>query len=287
VRAIVTIARMTVAEAARRRILWVLLGLTLVSVILTTWGLERLVTVTRERGTAGELEIQVGVSQVLILVAFMFSFVLAMTAAFLGAPSIAADLESGVAQAMLARPIRRADLVIGRWLGLALIVVAYAIGSGLLEIAAVQLVTGYGPPQPLVAVGFLAAQSVVILTLALLCSTRLPAIAGGAICVVAFGLGWMAGVLAGMARFFEVGALAGVADLSRWLLPTDGLWRGVIYGLEPPAVVFVALGRGGATAEANPFFASAPPAPEYLAWSVVWVAIVLGLAVVSMARRDL
>jgi len=33
--------------------------------------------------------------------------------AFLGAPAIAADLESGVAHAMLARPIRRADLVIG------------------------------------------------------------------------------------------------------------------------------------------------------------------------------
>ena len=72
-------------------------------------------------------------SQVLILVAFMFSFVLAMTAAFLGAPSIAGDLESGVAHAMLARPIRRADLVVGRWIGLAAIVIFYAALSGLLR----------------------------------------------------------------------------------------------------------------------------------------------------------
>ena len=83
---ILTIARLTVAEARRRRILWVLLALTLVSVALTTWGIERLVTFARDDGT-GELEIQVGISQVLILVAFMFSFVLAMTAAFLGAPA--------------------------------------------------------------------------------------------------------------------------------------------------------------------------------------------------------
>ena len=76
---ILTIARLTVAEARRRRILWVLLALTLVSVALTTWGVERLVTFARDDGT-GELEIQVGISQVLILVAFMFSFVLAMTA---------------------------------------------------------------------------------------------------------------------------------------------------------------------------------------------------------------
>ncbi len=120
--AIATIARLTVAEAARRRILWVLLGLTIVSVALTTLGVERLVTLARAESDTSELEIQVGVSQILILVAFMFSFVLAMTAAVLAAPAIAADLESGVAHAMLARPIRRADYVIGRWIGLAAIV---------------------------------------------------------------------------------------------------------------------------------------------------------------------
>ncbi|HSL33184.1 MAG TPA: ABC transporter permease [Candidatus Limnocylindrales bacterium] len=284
--AALTIARLTVAEAVRRRIAWVLVALTMVSVALTTWGVERLVSFAREGG-ANELEIWVGVSQILILVAFMFSFVLAMTAAFLGAPAIAADLESGVAHAMLARPIRRADLVVGRWLGLVAIVVTYSVASGLLEIAAVGAVSGYRPPEPMVAVGFLSAQAVVLLTLALVLSTRLPAIAAGAICVVVFGLGWMAGVFAGIGRFFDAAPLVAVADASRWLLPSDGLWRGAIFGLEPGAVVFAAVGRGGPAAQANPFFAASPPPPEFVAWSAAWVAIVLGLAVLSLARRDL
>ena len=241
--AILTIAGLTVVEASRRRTLWVLIGLTLLTVALTTWGVERLVSLARA-GSTNEAQIVLGVSQVLILVAFMFSFVLAMTAAFLGAPAIAADLESGVAHAMLARPIRRADLVTGRWLGLVAIVVAYASAAGFLEIAAVGVVTGYAPPQPVVAVGFLCAQAIVLLTFAILLSTRIPAIAAGAICVVLFGLGWMAGVFAGIGRFFEAGPLVAVADASRWLLPTDGLWRGTIYGLEPPLVVLVAVGRG-------------------------------------------
>jgi ABC-type transport system involved in multi-copper enzyme maturation permease subunit len=283
---VLTIAGLTVVEAARRRIVWVLLGLTLLTVGLTTWGVERLVSLARA-GTQNELAIFVGVSQMLILVAFMFSFVLAMTAAFLGAPAIAADLESGVAHAILARPIRRADLVLGRWLGLAVIVVAYAAGSGLLEIAGVQMVTGYAPPEPLLAVAFLAGQAVVLLTIAILLSTRLPAIAAGAICVVLFGLGWMAGVFAGIGRALDAGPLVTVAEASRWLLPTDGLWRGTIYGLEPPAVVFVALGRGGAVAQANPFFATAAPSTEFLAWSAAWVVLVLALSVLSLSRRDL
>ena len=287
-RAIWIIARLTVAEAARRRILWVLLGLTLASVLLTTWGVERLVSLAREGpDPANEIEIQVGVSQVLILVAFMFSFVLAMTAAFLGAPSIAGDLESGVAHSMLARPIRRADLVVGRWVGLVAIVIAYAALSGLLEMAAIRFVSGYLPPNPLLAVAFLSAQSIVLLTFAMLLSTRLPAIASGAVCVVLFGLGWMAGVFAGVGRFFDAGPLVTASEASRWLLPSDGLWRGAIYGLEPPAVIFVTLGRAGPAAAANPFFAAAPPPTEFVAWSAVWVVIVLGLAVISLRRRDL
>jgi len=283
---ILTIAGLTVAEAVRRRIVWVLAGLTLLSVALTTWGVERLVSLARSGGTT-DLEIYVGVSQVLILVAFMFSFVLAMTAAFLGAPAIAADLESGVAHAIVARPIRRADLVIGRWLGLVVVVVLYAAASGLLEIGAVGIVSGYAPPQPILAVAFLSAQAVVLLTLSLLLSTRLPAIAAGAICVAAFGLGWMAGVFAGIGRFFDAGPLVAAAEASRWLLPSDGLWRGAIYGLEPPAVVLVAVGRGGPAAEANPFFATTLPPGDFLVWSLLWIAIVLALAVFSFARRDL
>jgi ABC-type transport system involved in multi-copper enzyme maturation permease subunit len=285
-RAILIIARLTVAETARRRILAVLFALTVVSVALTTWGIERLVTLARDGGTA-DLEIVLGVSQVQILVAFMFSFVLAMTAAFLGAPAIAADLESGVAHAILARPIRRADLIVGRWLGLVVVIAAYAASSGLLEIAAVRLVSGYTPPQPLLAVVFLAAQAVVLLTFAMLLSTRLPAIAGGAICVVLFGLGWMAGVFAGIGRFFDAGPLVAAAEASRWLLPSDGLWRGTIYSLEPQLVVAGAISGAGEAADANPFFASTPPPATFLAWSVAWIVVVLVLAVVSLRRRDL
>jgi ABC-type transport system involved in multi-copper enzyme maturation permease subunit len=288
VRAIWIIARLTIAEAARRRILWVLLGLTFASVLLTTWGVERLVLFARGvPEPATEIEIQVAVSQVLILVAFMFSFVLAMTAAFLGAPSIAGDLESGVAHAMLARPIRRADLVVGRWIGLVAIVVAYAALSGLLEMAAIRLVSDYLPPNPLLAVAFLSGQAIVLLTFAILLSTRLPAIASGAICVVLFGLGWMAGVFAGIGRVFDVGPLVTVAEASRWLLPSDGLWRGTIYALEPPVVLAGIAGVGGPRAAANPFYAANPPPTEFLIWSVVWIAIVLALATWSLSRRDL
>ena len=280
--AVLIIARLTVAEAVRRRIVWVLLGLTAVSVGLTTWGADRLVSLAREAGR-DELTIFIGIAGILLLVAFMFSFVLAMTAAFLGAPAIATDLETGVAQAMLARPIRRTDLVVGRWLGLGLVVLAYAAVSGLLEIYAMDAVSGYLPPKPLEAVLYLAAQSIILLTVAVLLSTRLPAMASGAICVVLFGLGWMAGVFAGVGRALDAGPLVTVAEASRWLLPSDGLWRGTVHALQPP----ITLSGGGDAANANPFFAPTAPPPEFLLWAAVWTVIVLALASLSLERRDL
>ena len=282
----IAIARLTIHELVRRRVVWVLAILTVVSVALVGWGLGRLVGLARDNGT-DDLQIQIGVSQVLILVAFMFSFVLAMTAAFVGAPAIGGDLESGVAFAILARPLRRADVLLGRWLGSAVVVVAYALASGLLAIAVTALITGYTPPDPPLAVAFLAGEALVLLTLTLALGSVLPSIAAGAIAVVGFGLGWMAGVLAGVAAALGVAALGSVAEVSRWLLPTDGLWRGVIYGLEPPLVVLIAAGRAPGLVQANPFYASEPPPLPFVLWSVVWMGLVLAAATWWFERRDL
>ena len=279
-----TIARLTIGEAARRRVLWVLLILAAIAVSLTAWGVSTLVCGARDRGLS-ELEIKFAVSQILILIAFMFGFVLVMTAAFFGSPAIATELESGIAQAMLARPLRRSSYLLGRWLGLAIVIAGYAVGSGLLAIGVVGLVSGYLPPDPILPVAYLAGQSLVLLSLTVLLSTRLPPIAGGAIAVVAYGLAWMAGVLGKIGLALDAPSLVGVSDASRFLLPTDAFWQGVVYGLEPSFVINAA--EGEFVARTSPFFAASGPSPAILAWALVWIVLVLALAVAELRRREL
>jgi ABC-type transport system involved in multi-copper enzyme maturation permease subunit len=280
------IAALTLRETARRRILWVLLGLSVSSVLLVGWGVDRLVAGARDEGIT-ELQIQIGVSQVLIMIAFMFSFVLAMSAAFLAAPAIASDVETGTVHALLARPLRRAELVVGRWLGLSIVIAGYAVISGLLAIAVVWLISGHMPPEPLVALTFLAFQSIAVLTLALALGTRLPAIGAGAITVVLFGLGWFVGVLGGVAAVFDAAPLARLAEVVGVILPTDGLWRGVIYGLEPPLVLLMLAGREPENVAASPFYADTPPPAEFVAWAIVWVVLVLLAGIALFRRREL
>jgi ABC-type transport system involved in multi-copper enzyme maturation permease subunit len=82
------------------------------------------------------------------MLAFMFSFVLAMTAVFAGSPAIGPDIENGLLLAVLARPIRRSEVMLGRWLGLALVLVTYALVAGYLELGAVRWPPATYPSRP-------------------------------------------------------------------------------------------------------------------------------------------
>ncbi len=283
--ATVVIARLMLREVLRRRLILALLCLTVLAVALTAWGFSRIPTLSQRGVPIPDAQVKLIASQLLILVMFMFSNVLALSAVFVASPALSGDLESGIALAMLSRPITRAQYVIGKWLGLAILVVAYALIAASLELVAVNAVVGYAPPQPLEFLGFLIAEGLVLLTLGLVFSTRLSGMVGGVIALILFGMAWLGGIVGGIGAAFDNDLIERVGTATKLILPTDGLWRGAVYTLEPAAVLAVAAGSGPAFA-ANPFYAAAPPPLPYLVWCVGWIAGMLALAVWSFSRRE-
>src|ERR1043166_738866 len=142
-----TIARLTVLELLRRRLFLVLLGLTLLVIAFTSWGFGQ-ITASANPPMTRVQQIAV-VSQLLILVGFMFSFTLAFSAVFAGAPALSGDVESGTALAILARPISRAEFVIGKWLGVVITILVYSLPTTALQLFMVDRVVQYVPPHPL------------------------------------------------------------------------------------------------------------------------------------------
>jgi ABC-type transport system involved in multi-copper enzyme maturation permease subunit len=283
IESILIIARLTLREVVRRRLIWALVGLTVVIIALTWWAFSRIADVSPVNGPVEML----GVSQVLVMLAFMFSFVLAMTAVFAASPAIGPEIENGLLLAVLARPIRRVDVLLGRWLGLAVVLVAYALVAGYLEIGVAGLATGYLPTDPWTAPFYLAGEALVLLTLALAFSTRIASVAGGAIAVVAYGLAWMAGILGGVGEAFNSDVLRDAGIVARLILPSDVMWRGAAGALSPTEAVL----RGGGVASPalykfSPFSGSAP-SPLWLAWCLVWVVGALAIATLLLRRREL
>lgn len=283
--AILTIARLTLQEAARRRLMVTVALLTLVAIAFTAWGFSRLNTLDCRGQPCPPTEIKLLAAGLLILVAYMFNVILALGSVFVAAPAIAGEIDSGVILAILPRPIHRADVVLGKWLALVILVASYTLVTGLLEFQAVNLAVGYLPPHPVRALAYLIGQAIVLLTLALLGSTRLAPMTTGVIAVVLFGLAWIGGIAQAIGLAFQNSTIATVGTLMSLLVPTDGLWRGVIFNLEP--VAMMTLGGAQRAMSANPFFVDAPPPPAYLIWAVAWVTVVLALAIWSFSRRDL
>lgn len=279
---VLTIARLTILEASRRKLLLALGVLTVIVIVLTSWGFSRLPTM---KGVT-PAEVRLAASQLTILVAFMFSGVLALGSTLVAAPSISSDIESGIALAILPRPIRRSEVLMGKWLGLAALVALYAVGSGLLELLGIWLATSYLPPNPLATIAFVAGEGIVLMTLALLLSTRLAPMTGGVIALVLFFVAWIGGIALAIGQAFANDTIINIGVGSRLLIPTDGLWHGAIFYLEPSDVLAAARAAGRARA-GNPFFAEAPLSAWYLLWVVAWLLGVLALANWSFARRDL
>ncbi len=279
------IARLTIQEMLRRRLFLVLIGLTLIVIALDTWGFSRLPSIGGERALS-RVEVVAAASQLLILVGFMFSFTLAFSAVFAGAPTLAGDLESGIALAILARPISRAEFVLGKWLGIVATVLVYAMPTTALQLVLVNVVVAYVPPHPLEFVLFVSAEAVVVLTLALALSTRLAGMVGGVVALILWGVGWIGGIVGGVGVSFENATVTHVGTATKLLLPTDGMWRGAVWALEPSSIITAARSAGRAAA-GNPFFAADPPEAVYLLWTAAWIAVVLGAAIWSFSRREI
>jgi ABC-type transport system involved in multi-copper enzyme maturation permease subunit len=278
-----TVAGLTLREAARRRVVWALLVLTVVLLALSAWGFSKLVGLDTDLGTMTSGEARLVASLLLNLIMFGFSLIAAIGTAFLAGPTVAGEVESGQALAVLARPVRRSAVLFGKWLGLVAFGCGYVVLAGLAQILVVRVVVGYWPPAPVAGLALLAAETIVLLTLALLLSSVVSTMASGIVAVGLFGATWVAGVVGGIGAALGNEGVARVGTVSRVLLPTDGLWRGAMHAFQDPtALAQMGPGQGG-----FPFLGAASLTTAYLAWAAVWIAVIWGLTALSFQRRDL
>jgi ABC-type transport system involved in multi-copper enzyme maturation permease subunit len=285
VRTVLTVAALTLREAARRRVVWALAALTVVLLALSAWGFAKLPAFHSQFGSLTSGEARLVASEVLNLVMFGMSLIAALGTAFLAGPTLAGEIESGTALAILARPVRRSAVLVGKWLGLVVFGGGFVAMAGLAEFLIVRAAVGYWPPDPVAGLALLAAQTTALLTLGLLLSTAISPMASGIVSVGLFGATWIAGVVGGVGKAVGNESVARVGTVSRMLLPTDGLWRGAMHAFQDP----IALTQFGGPALQGgfPFLSDASLTAVYLAWAGLWIALVLGLAGLAFLRRDL
>ncbi|WP_033342119.1 ABC transporter permease [Catenuloplanes japonicus] len=275
-----TVAALTLREAARRRVLRSLAVLTVLLLALSAWGFSR---IDAEFGGLTSGESRLVAALVLNLVMFGLSLIAALGTAFLAGPTLAGETESGIALAVLARPVRRRSVLLGKWLGLVVFGSGFVAVAGSAQLMITWVTTGYWPPAPLTGLALLAAQAIALLTLGLLLSTAVSPMASGIVAVGLFGATWIAGVIGGFGGALGNDSIRRIGTVAHALLPTDGLWRGAMHAFQDPTLIagFSEAFKG------HPFLSATPLSGVYLVWSGVWVVIMLSMAVAAFQHKDL
>jgi Cu-processing system permease protein len=298
---ILVVARWTVLEARRRRLLLagVVLSIAFVALFAVAFTLlyhnqqEGLLSGQSqpEGGPAGTLtprEDLLLLSTVLVVLGlYGVQFLAALLALFLGVASVSPEIDSGALHAVLARPLSRLEYLLGRFLALAGMLAAYiVVMSGALLLTA-RIVAGYSAGDTLLVIGLMIMQVLVLLAVSLLGSTVLPTLANGVVMLALFGLAWLGGIVEFIGTIPPGNDLmANLGTAVSLLLPADAVWRGASYHLMPPSLLVAGslVSQGGA---GLPFASTTPIAPAMLTWALAYPVACMTLAVTAFRRRDL
>ncbi|SEJ70674.1 ABC-type transport system involved in multi-copper enzyme maturation, permease component [Deinococcus reticulitermitis] len=281
-------AELALREAVRKRLVAVLLVLSALFLGFYLYGIYRMdleLDLRAAEAGIGERS-STGLATTPVVLATMFGMYLVY---FLGSlmsvlstvGAVSGDIESGVMQSVVARPVSRAGLVAGRWLGFSLVNIGYVslLSAGLL--LGVRAITGYSPPEVWPALGLILLATLLLTGLTVLGSTLFTTLANGIGVFVLYGVGFSGGILSLIGNFSDNATVATLGRAANVVMPTNVLWLGASYHLLPELL------RSGANAVPNPLFGT-EPAPTGL---VLWAGALTLIAVLGgmwrLSRRDL
>ena len=280
------IARLTWREAISKRLIFTVLLLSLAFVGLYLIGVyflhQRFLARAAELGSRrGGPE--VAYASITVMGMYIANFLGALLGALSAIGAISGEIESGTFFATLTKPLQRAQVLLGKWLGFASLTVLYIIGlSGGLLIG-VRAITGYAPPDPARAIALMVFGAILLLTLSILGSSLFSTLANGIVVFLLYGFAWVGGLLESIGRATDTPILETISRISQVLIPSDALWKGASYHLQSASLLESQRNFGSS----NPFIGLEPVPLGLMLWAAMYIVITLALAIWAFDRRDL
>jgi len=275
------IARFTFREAMRKQMVLAVILLSAVLVGLYWYGFSSMRSNYDSRLAMGELppfEFPVFANALVLMGFYTVNFLSGVMAIFASVGAIAAEVDAGTLHTILPKPIRRSEVVLGKWLGHALMLAVYVMlmcGSVLLVS---YYVGDYLPPNPLQGSALVVLVSLVLLSLTILGSTFFSSLTNGIVVFMLYGTALMGGVVEQIGDVLKNDTLTNIGVGAGLLIPSDTLWRLTSYLLQPE--FSLQLGP-------TPFTAITPPSTQMIVYSVAYGAAALALSTWVFSRRDL
>jgi ABC-type transport system involved in multi-copper enzyme maturation permease subunit len=238
------------------------------------------------------VEAEIGTTQVLelnqirnfLLMAGMYvvNFLTAMMIVLTSVDTLSGEIGSGTIHTLVAKPIRRWEIVLGKWLGFAVMVSLYLLLMGGGVMGLVYLRSGYSAPHPFSALVFIWLNALVLLSVSLAGGAFLSTLANGVLVFGLYGVAFIGGWIEQIGSFIPDQSASQVAInigiVTSLMMPSEALWKRAAHELQSP--LMTALG-------VSPFSASSYPSTAMIVYAVFFMLLAVALAVRLFSGRDL
>ena len=273
-----TIAHLTIHEALRRRILLAALVAGAAFLILFGLGLFALVKDLGGNPKTSLLERRMALNMVTLAGLYAANLLVVLMSVLLPVDTLSGEIGSGVMQTLAVRPIRRRDIVLGKWLGHWVVMASYfaLLFGGVLSLSAV--VGHFTPPRVEVGLPLALLEGTVLLTISIAGGARLGTVTNGMLAFGLFGLAFIANWMEQIGTALGNEAAQQIGTIVSLLMPSEAIWQMGASQMQP--AILRELGD-------SPFSPFSVASPAMIWWALGYIVVVLAIGVRSFERRAL
>jgi ABC-type transport system involved in multi-copper enzyme maturation permease subunit len=274
-----TIARLTFKESQRRKILWIGLLMGVAFIGLFSIGLHYII-LDFEKNTMSDNDADLVLAFLTMAGLLVTNFLVIMLAVLLSVASVSGEIDDHTIDSLITKPIHRWEIIMGKWVGFAVMILGGVLllpGGVLL---AVYLRTGFTLNNIPAGLGLMYLEGLVMLTISILGGTRLSTMANGAMAFMWYGLAFIGSWVEQIGGLFGNETAVDIGIVSSLISPTEVLWRMATLQFQPELSI-------GLDNFVGPFGVSSQPNGVMLWYAIGFMGVMLGLALWGFSRRDL
>lgn len=283
VRRLWLIANLTFSEAVRKRMVWAVILLSAIYLALYGWGVVRFKetfesTASRAAQLGRLLRYEQQIDLLVAFGMFVVFFLAGVMGIFASIGTIAGEVDAGTFQAVLPKPIRRWEVVIGKFLGFALMLALYVGLMTLVIGVMVRFITGYAPATLPQGAAIIVLSSWWLLALTVLGSTIFATMANGIVVYMLYAFSLAATILETIGQTLAIEAMETAGLVGSIILPSQRVYNYANYLLQPSTNL--AFGGGGG-------LGAAPPSAAIVPFTAGYLVVLLVAACLVFRRKDL
>ncbi|MFN2137867.1 MAG: ABC transporter permease subunit [Candidatus Promineifilaceae bacterium] len=272
-------SELTVREAQRRRILIVALIMGLAFLILFAVGFHYVFLQIEREGITGSRQGELITGFLLTAGLYAANLLVTIIAVLVSVTTISGEIDSHTIDALITKPVRRWEVVFGKWLAFAALLLLYTLflAGGL--ILAVYLRSGFLPSNIPIGLALMVLQALIILSVTIAGGTRLSTLANGVLAFTLYAIAFLGGWVEQIGALFRNEAAVDIGIVTSLIMPSEILWKKAQSIFQPQLAA--------TPYAAGPFAVSSQPSDLMIVYGVAYLLFFLFFAMWSFSRRDL